>query len=131
MLFKRFLSVNMLSFNNLGNPSTIIYSKLWERSQVKWQNKRTLNLPLFGSTSRIYPQGGRETQKVGDIYIVSEVTQSCLTLCDTVDCSLPGSSLQGIDSPGKSTGVGCHFLLQGTFPTQGLTPGLLHSRQML
>ena len=28
--------------------------------------------------------------------------------------------------PGKNTGVGCHFLLQGLFPTQGLNPGLLH-----
>ena len=26
----------------------------------------------------------------------SEVTQSCLTLCDPVDCSLPGSSVHGI-----------------------------------
>ena len=32
---------------------------------------------------------------------------------------------------GKNTGVGCHFLLQGIFPTQGLNPGLLHCRQML
>ena len=29
-------------------------------------------------------------------------------------------------SPGKNTGVGCHFLLQGIFLTQGLNPGLLH-----
>ena len=35
------------------------------------------------------------------------------------------------DFPGKSTGVGCHFLLQGIFPTQGLNPGLLHCRQTL
>ena len=28
--------------------------------------------------------------------------------------------------PGKNTGVGCHFLLQGIFPTQGLNPCLLH-----
>ena len=28
------------------------------------------------------------------------------------------------DSPGKNTGVGCHFLLQGIFPTQGLNPGI-------
>ena len=27
---------------------------------------------------------------------------------------------------GKNTGVGCHFLLQGIFPTQGLNPHLLH-----
>ena len=30
------------------------------------------------------------------------------------------------DSPGKNTGVGCRFLLQGIFPTQGLNPYLLH-----
>ena len=30
------------------------------------------------------------------------------------------------DSPGKNTGVGCHFLLQGIFPTQGSNPHLLH-----
>ena len=29
--------------------------------------------------------------------------------CDPTDCSLLGSSVHG-DSPGKSTGVGCHFL---------------------
>ena len=38
---------------------------------------------------------------------------------DTMDCSVPGSSVHG-DSPGKNTGVGCHALLQGIFPTQGL-----------
>ena len=27
--------------------------------------------------------------------------------------------------------MGCHFLLQGIFPTQGLNPGLLHCRQTL
>ena len=35
----------------------------------------------------------------------SEVTQSCPTLSDPMDCSLPGSSIHGF--PGKSTGVGC------------------------
>ena len=39
------------------------------------------------------------------------VTQSCPTLCDPTDCSPLGSSVHGI-SPGKNTGVGCHFLLQ-------------------
>ena len=58
------------------------------------------------------------------------VAQLCLTLCDFMDCSPPGSSVHG-DSPGKNTGVGCHFLLQGTFPTQGLNLGLLHRRQIL
>ena len=35
------------------------------------------------------------------------------------------------DSPGSSTGVGCHALLQGIFPTQGSNLGLLHCRQIL
>ena len=33
--------------------------------------------------------------------------------------------------PGQNTGVGCHALLQGIFPTQGLNPGLPHCRQIL
>ena len=35
------------------------------------------------------------------------------------------------DFPGNSTGVDCHFLLQGIFPTQGLNLGLPHCRQRL
>ena len=35
------------------------------------------------------------------------------------------------DFPGKDIGVGCHFLLQGIFPTQGSKPGPLHCRQIL
>ena len=32
------------------------------------------------------------------------------------------------DSPGKNTGVGCHFRLQGIFLTQGSNPHLLVGR---
>ena len=35
------------------------------------------------------------------------------------------------DSPGKNTGEGCHALLQGIFPTQGLNQHLLCCRQTL
>ena len=38
------------------------------------------------------------------------VTQSCLTLCDPMDCSLPGSSVHR-DSPGNNTRMGCQALL--------------------
>ena len=97
------------------------------------------------------------------------VSQSCLTLCNPMDCSLPGFSVHG-DSPGKNTGegglpppgdlpnpgikprspalqadslpskppgkpkntgVGSLSLLQGNFPTQESTWGLLPSRQIL
>ena len=54
---------------------------------------------------------------------------SRVRLCGPMDCSL--SVLCPWDSPGKNTGVGCHFLLQGIFPTQGSNPGLPHCRQIL
>ena len=41
----------------------------------------------------------------------AKLLQSCLTLCDPIDISPPGSP-HPWDSPGKNTGVGCHFLLQ-------------------
>ena len=56
--------------------------------------------------------------------------KSCQTLCDLMDYSLP-ASLCPWDSPGKNIGVGCHFLLQGIFPTQESNLGLLHCRQIL
>ena len=45
-----------------------------------------------------------------------------------MDCS-PQAPLS-MDFPGKNTGVGCHFLLQGIFLTQGWNPYLLHCRQI-
>ena len=43
-----------------------------------------------------------------------------VTLCGHMDYRPPGSSVHG-DSPGKNTGVVCHAVLQGIFPTQVLT----------
>ena len=51
--------------------------------------------------------------------------QLCLTLCDPMDYSPPGSSVHG-DSPGKNTGVVCRAFLQGIFLTQRSNPCLLH-----
>ena len=51
------------------------------------------------------------------------VDQLCLTLCNPMGCPW--------DSPGKNTGVDCHSLLQGVFPTQGRSLGLPHYRQIL
>ena len=58
------------------------------------------------------------------------VIQLCPILCDTVDCSPPGSSVH-VNSPDKNTGVDYCALLQGIFPTQESNWGLLHCRQIL
>ena len=53
----------------------------------------------------------------------AQLLQSRPTLCDpTGPASLPCPR----DFPGKNTGVGYRFLLQGIFPTQGLNPCLLN-----
>ena len=65
------------------------------------------------------------TKHVAMLQLHAKSLQLCLTFCDPMDCSPPGSSVNG-DSPGKNTGVGCHSLLQGIFPTQGSKLRLLH-----
>ena len=58
------------------------------------------------------------------------IAQSCLTLCDPMDCSTPGSSVHE-DSLGKNTGEGCNALLQEILPTPASNPGLLYCRWIL
>ena len=67
-------------------------------------------MPLIG---RDKPQIG--LLKVGLIGVTGFVLACMLShfshiqlFCDPMDCSPPGSSVHGIDSPGKNTGLGCH-----------------------
>ena len=69
------------------------------------QSHQQVTLPHSSSTANMY---------------LCLVVQSCPTVCDPMDCSLPGSSVHG-DSPGKNAGAGCHALLQGIFPTRDWT----------
>ena len=88
------------------------------------------------------PKTGRAIQKANWLFLCSEinffpydlvsycsVAKSCLTFCDPMDWSTPGSSVHGL-LQAKILEC-CHFLLQGIFTTQGSNPGLLHCRQML
>ena len=60
----------------------------------------------------------------------AKALQLCPTLCDPTGLQ-PASFSVHEDSPGKNTGVDCHALLQGIFPTQESNPGLRHCRQIL
>ena len=55
------------------------------------------------------------------IYVLCLVTQSCPTLCDPMDCSPPGTSVQG-DSPGKNTGGQDSSPPPGDLPNPGTEP---------
>ena len=57
--------------------------------------------------------------------------QSCLTLCDPIGCSPPGSSVQGILQARILEWVAVPSSRGWIFPTEGLNPGLLHCRQII
>ena len=58
-----------------------------------------------------------------ELLFIVLVAQLCLTLCDPLVCPW--------NSPGKNTGVDCHFLLQRIFTTQRSNQCLLHCRKIL
>ena len=62
--------------------------------------------------------------------VVVVQSQSCVQLLQPLGLQ-PTRLLCSWDFPGKNTRVGCHFLLQGIFQTQGLNQCLLHYRQIL
>ena len=67
------------------------------------------------------------------VIVCAQSLQLCVTICNCMDCSPPGSSVHGA-SAGKNTGVGCHSRLQGIVLTQGSNLRhlcLLHFRWIL
>ena len=68
--------------------------------------------------------GGKISPKKKKVKVL--VAQLCPALCDPMNRLLCSWA-----SPGNNTGVGCHFLLQGIFPTQESNLGLLPCRQIL
>ena len=81
------------------------------KGEIKFFKDENWSLEVSGKYWKLPPTP--QTHLVDTALFLSspcQLLQSCLTLCDPVDCSLPGSSVCG-DSPGKNTGVGCHALL--------------------
>ena len=77
-----------------------------------------------------------QPKKKAQFVFTRKLTHECLHMCVLVASVVSGSVqhyrlqparlLCAWDSPGKNTGVGCHALLQGIFPTQGSNPRCLH-----
>ena len=79
--------------------------------QIKWQFARC-QAYILGQTLIL------------DKLVKVKVTQSCLTICDPLDCS-------PWNSPGQNIGAGSLSFLQGISPTQGSNSGLPHCRWVL
>ena len=85
------------------------------------------------NSSCVYDKNSPESGNKGDITqhcAVCLVTQSCPILCDPMDCNPLGFFVHG-DSLSRNTGLDCHALLQGIFPTQRSNPGLPHCRWII
>ena len=114
----------------------LIHVDVWQKTQFckaiifQLNNKFKIKGTTKGQKMQFPVESSRVISEPIYLYCAVLVTQSCPTLCDPMDCSPPGSSVHG-DFPGKSTGVGCHAILQGIFPNQGSNPGLLHYRWIL
>ena len=91
-------------------------------SEVSLMGICSKSLKMCGS-----PEAQVQTSFAVFCLVISVMSDSC----DPMDCSLPGSSFCPWDSPGKYSGMDCHALLQGIFPTQGSNPGLPHCRRIL
>ena len=83
-----------------------------------WGRKSQTWISDFHSHTYTYPHTHTYTHTYIVFICCYLVTKSCPTLCNPVDHNPPGYPW---DSPGKNTRVGCHFLLQGVFPTHGST----------
>ena len=71
-----------------------------------------------------------ELDQLLEIYVCMCSSSSCVCFFDT-PWTIARQAPLPWNSPGKNTGVDCHSLLQGIFPTQGLNLGLPHGRHIL
>ena len=105
--------------------------------QEYWSGQLRGNLPDTGFTpgspalqADSLPSEPPRKQADSILYCCCLVAQSCPTLCDPHGLQ-PTRLLFQWDFPGNNTGVGCYFLLQGLFLTQGSNLRLQHYRQIL
>ena len=105
------------------SPSQVLNSK--ERG-FQWEPHLSTRKGILRT---VEGEGGFSLQTCSPMKVKVLVIQSCLTLCNPMDCSLSGPSVHGILQP--RTRVGCYALLQWIFLTQRSNPGILHCRQIL
>ena len=86
-----------------------------------WEND--IETCIISCMKRVTSLGSmHDTGCLGLVHWDRSVAQSCPSLYEPMASTRP---LCPRDYPRKNTGVSCHFLLQGIFPTQGLNPRLL------
>ena len=95
----------------------IVKTRILEWVAVSFSRKKVDHLSPSPKENKGLDWGMRF--KLWSQFISAKLLQLCLTLCDSMDWSPPGSSVHGILQARILDGVACHALLQGVFPTQG------------
>ena len=95
----------------------------WKKLTARWPD---WTHDIYCHSSKNWPQrnGSKQTLELSNACMHAKSLQSWPTLVDPMSNSLPGFFCPW-DSPGKNSAVGCCFLLQGIFPTQGSNLSLL------
>ena len=112
---KLHLTLCQLAFHFLSSGTAVVCVCCW----LRIRNQTSL---FRRTTCRLYLLFNKHLKQ---FLHISCAVFSHSVVSNPMDCSLPGSFVHG-DSPDRNTGVGCHFLLQGIFLTQGLNLCLLH-----
>ena len=84
--------------------------------------KKTFFLPFFMQMNIIYSSKKKNQGRELCPCMHAKLLQSCPTPCDPIPCQAPLS----VRFSRQEYWRGCHFLLQGIFQTQGLSPPLLY-----
>ena len=101
--------------------TSFVSNSMWPHRQLPTRLPRPWDSP--GKNTRVGCHFPLQCTKVKS---ESEAAQSCPTLCDPMQCSLPGSSVHGILQAGILEWVTISFSRGSVFPTQELNLCLLH-----
>ena len=111
--------------------NSVSHTQLLKQSLLK---NEYLTLCINKTMKKVHADGNEKTEDL--LEIIWESYDNNITLMCSVASGMPyslqpyGQQLTRLlcpwDFPGKNTRVGCHFLLQGIFLTQGSNPCLLH-----
>ena len=120
-----------------GKPVTILGHSSHSIKRPMWRATRTCinqsisyivgNLGSRCSSPRLAFPGLQPQTSDWAVWEIPNQNHQAMLMCSVMSYSLPPCGLLcPRDSPGKNTGVGCHSLLQGILPTQGLKLHLFH-----
>ena len=141
MAMGSYYSIIILNVNGLNAPTKRQRLAEWIQKQDPYicclqeahlKTRDTYRLKVK-SWKKIFHTNGDEKKAEVAILIPDKVKVMLLSLVGlfVTPWTTVYQVLPSLDSPGKNTGVGFHFLLQEIFPTQGLNPNLPHCSQML